>query len=90
VIEDFLNESHPSWGYIYLVDLIKRGYFNAIFTTNFDDLLNEACYLYSKDVRPVVCAHDSSLTAFRRTTKRPKIFKLHGDFLFDSVKNTNT
>lgn len=87
-IESCIEHATPSWGYMYLVDLIRRGVFNTIFTTNFDDLLNEACYLYSTDVRPVVCAHDSSIRSVRITTKRPKIIKLHGDFLFDSIKNT--
>lgn len=87
-IENCLESANPSWGYIYLVDLMRKGVFNTVFTTNFDDLLNEACYIYSKDVRPIVCAHDSSISSVRITTKRPKIIKLHGDFLFDSIKNT--
>jgi hypothetical protein len=87
-IESCVENATPSWGYMYLVDLIKARVFNTIFTTNFDDLLNEACYLYSTDVRPIVCAHDSSIRSVRITTKRPKIIKLHGDFLFDSIKNT--
>lgn len=87
-IESCIENATPSWGYMYLVDLIRTRVFNTVFTTNFDDLLNEACYLYSSDVRPIVCAHDSSIRSVRITTKRPKIIKLHGDFLFDSIKNT--
>lgn len=87
-IEDCIGDAQPGWGYIYLVDLIRQGVFNTIFTTNFDDLLNEACYLFTSDVRPIVCAHDSSIKSVRVTSKRPKIIKLHGDFLFDSIKNT--
>ncbi len=87
-IEQSIRDAAPSWGYVYLVNLIKRGVFNTVFTTNFDDLLNEACYLYSNDTRPIVCAHDSSMASIRITSKRPKIMKLHGDFLFDGIKNT--
>jgi hypothetical protein len=87
-IESKLKNASPSWGYIYLVNLIKNRVFNAIFTTNFDDLLNESCYLYSDELRPIVCAHDSSIKYVRITSKRPKIIKLHGDFLFDNIKNT--
>jgi NAD-dependent SIR2 family protein deacetylase len=87
-IENCLENASPSWGYIYLVQLIKQKVFNTVFTTNFDDLLNEACYNYSNDIRPLVCAHDSSIRSVRITTKRPKIIKLHGDFLYDSIKNT--
>lgn len=89
-IERSLSNTSPSWGYIYLTNLIKSGVFNTIFTTNFDDLLNEACYLYSESIRPIVCAHDSSIRYVRITSSRPKIIKLHGDFLFDNIKNTVT
>jgi len=59
-----------------------------VFTTNFDDLINESCYLYSERVRPIVCAHDSEVSNVRITKRRVKIIKLHGDFLFDNIKNT--
>ena len=87
-IESKINEATPSMGYVYLVNLIRNGVFNTTFTTNFDDLLNEACYQFSSDLRPIVCAHDSSIKYVRITSKRPKIVKLHGDFLFDNIKNT--
>lgn len=77
----------PSLGYAYLTKLVKHQYFNAIFTTNFDDLVNEAFYQYS-DQRPIVCAHDSSISSVTVTSKRPKLVKLHGDYLFDDLKST--
>ncbi|EMY8418672.1 SIR2 family protein [Escherichia coli] len=87
-IENCIVNSTPSWGYVYLVNLLKNKTFNTIFTTNFDDLINEACYTFSNNLRPVVCAHDSSIKNIRLTSNRPKIIKLHGDFLFDDIKNT--
>ncbi len=87
-IESCIEDASPSWGYIYLVNLLKEQCFNTVFTTNFDDLLNEACYMFSKDLRPIVSAHDSSIKSVRLTSIRPKIVKLHGDFLFDDIKNT--
>lgn len=86
-IEGCVKDAKPSWGYIYLANIIAHGYFNIIFTPNFDDLLNEACFLYA-DLRPLVCAHDSAVADIRVTSARPKIIKLHGDFLYDSIKNT--
>ena len=77
----------PSIGYAYLVKLIEKGFFNTVFTTNFDDLLNEAFYRFSKN-RPIVCAHDSSISGITVTSARPKIIKLHGDYLFDDIKTT--
>ncbi|HBR7307225.1 TPA: SIR2 family protein [Klebsiella aerogenes] len=87
-IESCITGAKPSWGYVYLTNLLDKGHFNTIFTTNFDDLVNEACFTFSNNLRPIVCAHDSSISSVRLTTTRPKIIKLHGDFLFDNIKNT--
>lgn len=86
-IEECVKDAKPSWGYIYLSNIIAHNYFNVIFTPNFDDLLNEACFLYA-NLKPIVCAHDSAVADIRLTSARPKIIKLHGDFLYDSIKNT--
>lgn len=88
-IGKLLEDSYPMWGYLYLTSLLQAQIFNTVFTTNFDDLINEACYLYTDDVRPIVCAYDAGAINIRLTTTRPKIIKLHGDFLFDSIlRNT--
>ena len=87
-IEECVKKARPSWGYVYLTDLLLKRYFDVVFTTNFDDLLNEACYLYSEGLRPIVAAHDSAIQGIRVTSGRPKIIKLHGDFLYDNIKNT--
>ncbi len=86
-IEECVKNARPSWGYIYLANLIKHDYFNVVFTPNFDDLLNESCCAYA-ELKPLVCAHDSAVSGIRVTSARPKIIKLHGDFLYDSIKNT--
>lgn len=86
-IEECVKDAKPSWGYIYLANIIAHNYFNVTFTPNFDDLLNEACCLYA-DLKPIACAHDSAVADIRITSTRPKIIKLHGDFLYDSIKNT--
>lgn len=86
-VEKEVSEKTPAIGYAYLINLIKDTYFNTIFTTNFDDLINEAFYQFSED-RPMICAHDSSINSITVTSKRPKIIKLHGDYLFDDIKST--
>lgn len=87
-IEECLTDAHPNWGYVYLTSLLANRYFDVVFTTNFDDLINEACYLYSDGLRPIVAAHDSVIQGVRVTSGRPKIIKMHGDFLYDNIKNT--
>ena len=86
-VEKEVAEKSPSIGYAYLISLVNNGWFNTIFTTNFDDLINESFYRFSKR-RPIVCAHDSSISAITITSDRPKVIKLHGDYLFDNIKAT--
>lgn len=87
-IEKCVTKAHPSWGYVYLADLLYNRFFDIVFTTIFDDLINEACFLYSDGLRPIVAAHDSSIKGIYIASERPKIVKLHGDFLFDNIKNS--
>lgn len=86
-VEKQVAKKDPSIGYAYLVKLIEEKYFNTVFTTNFDDLLYEAFYRFSTE-RPIVCAHDSSISSITITSSRPKIIKLHGDYLFDDIKSS--
>lgn len=86
-VEKEVTGKTPSIGYAYLVKLIEKIYFNTVFTTNFDDLLNEAFNRFSL-LHPIVCAHDSSIAGVSVTSKAPKIIKLHGDYLFDNIKAT--
>ncbi len=87
-VENEVKDAVPSIGYLYLTALVEQDYFNTVFTTNFDDLVNEAFFLYSQK-RPIVCAHDSSINSITVTSRRPKIIKLHGDYLFDDIKATD-
>lgn len=86
-VENLVDEKLPSIGYLHLITLINNYYFNTIFTTNFDDLINEAFYQFS-NTRPLICAHDSAVGSVSVISKRPKIIKLHGDYLYDDIKNT--
>ncbi len=86
-IEKEVDGRLPSIGYAYLTSIMDEGFINTVFTTNFDDLLNEAFYHFSNK-RPIHCAHDSSVHSISITSKRPKIIKLHGDYLFDDIKST--
>jgi hypothetical protein len=86
-IEKEVADKFPSIGYAYLVRIAEAGLLRTIFTTNFDDLLNEAFYQFSSE-RALVCAHDSSVHTISITSRRTKIIKLHGDYLFDDLKNT--
>lgn len=86
-VEKEVSNKDPNLGYAYLTKLVDKGFINTIFTTNFDDLLNESFFRFSQ-TRPVVCAHDSSISSITVTSQRPKIVKMHGDYLFDDIKST--
>lgn len=85
-IEKEVSGKTPSIGYAYLVKLAEKQFINTIFTTNFDDLLNEAFYQFSAH-RPIVCAHDSEVSSISVISKRSKLIKLHGDYLFHNLKS---
>jgi tetratricopeptide (TPR) repeat protein len=86
-IESKIEGSFPSWGYLYLSNILNEGYFNIVFTTNFDDLLSEALATYLSQ-SAMVCSADSEVATVTTTSDRPKIIKLHGDYLFELLKNT--
>jgi NAD-dependent SIR2 family protein deacetylase len=85
-IECLMEDKKPTLGYLYLAGLIRARFFNRILTTNFDDLLADALVRYY-DLRPMVCAFDSAVAGIRVASQRPKIIKLHGDFLFTNLRN---
>ncbi len=87
-IEQLFADRIPSPGYMYLAGLINAGKFNRILTTNFDDLLTDALVKYY-GIKPINCAFDSAVTSFSNTSLRPKIIKLHGDFLYENIRNTD-
>jgi len=87
-IEDLCDRRTPSFGYAVLAQLValEDGPFNVVLTTNFDDLLSDALYLYT-DARPLVIYHESLAAFIRPTRTRPLIVKLHGDHRL-SPRNT--
>jgi tetratricopeptide (TPR) repeat protein len=86
-IESKVELGFPGWGYLYLGNIVRNGWLNLIFTTNFDDLVNEALTSYYS-YNAVVCAADSEVETINLSTARAKVIKLHGDYLFKSLKNT--
>lgn len=87
-IEMLCDSRTPSFGYAVLAQLVamKEGRFNIVLTTNFDDLIADALYLYT-EARPLVIHHESLAAYIRPTRTRPLIVKLHGDHRL-SPRNT--
>jgi tetratricopeptide (TPR) repeat protein len=85
-IERIIEGKEPSFGYAILANLIASNYTNTTITTNFDDLIYSACSIYT-GIRSVVYTH-GLLASEMGITTRPKILKLHGDYLYSALKNT--
>ena len=83
------NANEPSIGYRYLNRLAAEEIIDTFFTTNFDDLLEQAMSPFNDIKRPIVCAHDSSIFNISVRSNRTKIIKLHGDFLFKNLKSSS-
>jgi Tfp pilus assembly protein PilF len=81
-IERICDNKFPAFGYAVLALLMERaktsGTFNVVLTTNFDDLVADALYLFTS-IRPLVIHHESLANYIRPTRTRPLIVKLHGD-----------
>jgi len=88
-IEQMIEGKKPSFGYVVLANLMARGYVNTVVTTNFDDLIYNGCATFT-DIRPVVYAYGGMVSDLRITNARPKILKLHGDYLYSRLKNSSS
>jgi protein O-mannosyl-transferase len=79
-IERLCDGKFPGFGYAVLATLIAKygGYFNVVITTNFDDLVSDALYLFTR-ARPLVIGHESLAGYIRPTRTRPLVVKIHGD-----------
>jgi len=88
-IESIIEKREPSFGYVVLANLLAGGHINTIITTNFDDLVYSACTTFT-GIRPIVYAYGVMASEMRLTAQRPKILKLHGDYLYSALKNTVT
>lgn len=85
-VERFVLGKDPAFGYAVLAKLITHkqyaAAFNLVLTTNFDDLVADALYLYSQK-KPLVVAHESLASFAELGRSRPLVIKLHGDALLD-------
>ena len=79
-IEALCDGRYPGFAYAVLAALLARsdGLFSVALTTNFDDLIADAMYVFT-EARPLVIP-DESLAGFIRPTRmRPLVVKVHGD-----------
>lgn len=91
--EDFLTsiikDKKPTIGHLCIAALIQNKKFHTIWTTNFDDLVEKAINTTDGLSCSVISTKDSnSISGFRNDI--PKVVKLHGDFRYDKLQNTDS
>jgi Tfp pilus assembly protein PilF len=87
-IEMICAKGEPGYGYATLAQLLSHAEYgrfcNTVLTTNFDDQIADALYLYGeRHARPLVITHESLARYVRTSSPRPIIVKLHGDAHLD-------
>lgn len=78
--KEMVNSS-PSFGYSILSQLLETQH-NVVITTNFDSLVEDALFLYSKH-KPLICGHESLSEFVQPSNVRPIIIKVHRDLLLN-------
>ncbi len=79
----------PSIGYKTLPLLAQHGILDSVWTTNLDDLVVTACT--GGTIQPIEITLDSVQRLNQRSQNRKElpVIKLHGDFKYGELKNTN-
>lgn len=88
LIESIIENQKVSGEYILFANLIHQGLIQNIFTTNFDDLIYESIVTYAND-KARVYAHNEIAQYITLGSKKPNVIKLHGDYLFENIMNSN-
>jgi NAD-dependent SIR2 family protein deacetylase len=90
-IEAKTADAKPSYGHLALAALLKAECTRAIWTTNFDKLVEDACaQIFGTTSRLTVASIDNSAIAGQAIAEDrwPILGKLHGDFGSRRLKNT--
>jgi tetratricopeptide (TPR) repeat protein len=81
-VQDFVSARDPGFGYAALSALITNVNIgprcNVVFTTNFDDLVADALFLF-QHVKALVIPHEDLASYATASSGRPLIVKVHGD-----------
>ena len=87
-LSDLIKNKKPSIGFLCLASLIEQEKINTVWTTNFDDLIEKAIHTLNYQSCQIVSPENArSVNDFRKDI--PTVVKLHGDFRYDSLQNTD-
>ncbi|NPA44344.1 MAG: hypothetical protein GXO49_02315, partial [Chlorobi bacterium] len=83
-----IKDKKPSIGFLCLAALVEQSKIDTVWTTNFDDLIEKAIHSLNYQSCQIVSPENAgSVKNFRKDI--PTIVKLHGDFRYDALQNTD-
>ena len=88
-IDEQVAYKNPSLGYLCLAELISKNKIKNIWTTNFDSLVETATNIIDPQKDMLVCSSANSTSIPNFNPQHPCICKLHGDFRYDTLQNTD-
>ena len=88
-IEKIVSNRNPSIGYLCLAEVITKGKIKNIWTTNFDPLIENAIHLLYPQSNILIISEANRNTAGFLNPNFPVVGKLHGDYRYDWLKNTD-
>ena len=87
-LSNLVRDKKPSIGFMCLSALVEEKKVNTVWTTNFDDLIEKAITALNFQSCQVVSPDNAkSVQNFRSDI--PTVVKLHGDFRYDALQNTD-
>lgn len=82
------SNAQPSIGYKGTALLAKFGFLDSVWTTNFDDLIRDACISQRFQSIDISLDNTSRINSRAQNISELPIIKLHGDFKYGDLKNT--
>ena len=89
-IESIVSARKPSIGYLCLAEAVAKGKVKNVWTTNFDPLLENALNQLYPINNVLVCSEANRDSIRSLNPQYPVIGKLHGDYRYDWLRNTES
>ena len=89
-VESLASNREPSIGFLCLAEAISQGKIKNVWTTNFDPLIENAVYQLDPTSNILICSEANRDSIHRLNPQYPVVGKLHGDYRYDWLKNTES
>src|SRR5690606_32005265 len=86
-LANVVKDKKPSIGFMCLSTLVSKQKINTVWTTNFDDLIEKA--ISKLDISCQVVSPENAKSVQNYRNDIPTVVKLHGDFRYDALQNTD-